>query len=329
MILTLKKKANIKGSLRKNLEHWHHVGADPSAIDTIENGHKIPFFTTHISIFFQNNKSSVQNANFVTCTVKEYLKSGRIKETRAPPYIVSPPTVAKNSRNKPRLILNLRYVNSFVYKDKIKFDDWRTMQDFVDKKGFLYKFDISKGYHHIDIDKNHQKYLGFSWKIDGKIRYFMFTVLPFALCSAPFILTKVMRSLVKFWRREGIKMCVYIDDGLGASPSLDLAVEEAEFLRNSLNQCGFIINSKKSVWQPQKELIWLEIKINLINSRFTIPESRILSIMESIQVTIKNLQYTIARNLSKLCREIISTKFVLGNIAQLKTRNIYTSFKRN
>ena len=261
--------------------------------------------------------------------MKEYLKSGRIKETRSPPYIVSPLTVAKNSHNKPRLILDLRYVNSFVYKDKIKFDDWRTMQDLVDNKGFLYKFDISQGYHHIDIDKNHQKYLGFSWKIDGKIRYFMFTVLPFVLCSAPFILTKVMRSLVKFWRREGIKICVYIDDGLGASPSLDLAVEEAEFVRNSLNQCGFIINSKKSVWQPRKELIWLGIKINLIKSRFTIPESQILSIMESIQVTIKNLQYTIARNLSKLCRKIIPTKFVLGNIAQLKTRNIYTSFKRD
>ena len=45
--------------------------------------------------------------------------------------------------------------------------------------------------------------------------------------------------------------------------------------------------------------------------------------MESIQVTIKNLPYTTARNLSKLCGKIISTKFVLGNIAQLKTRNIY------
>ena len=31
------------------------------------------------------------------------------------------------------------------------------MQDFVDNKGFLYKFDKSQGYHHIDIDKNHQK----------------------------------------------------------------------------------------------------------------------------------------------------------------------------
>ena len=68
----------------------------------------------------------------------------------------------------------------------------------------------------------------------------MFTVLLFGLCSAPFIFTKVMRSLVKFWRREGIKICAYIDDGLGASPSLDLALEEAEFVRNSLTQCGLL-----------------------------------------------------------------------------------------
>ena len=131
-----------------------------------------------------------------------------------------------------------------------------------------------------------------------------------------------MHSLVKFWRSEGIKICVYIDDGLGASSSLDLAVEEAEFVRYSLTQCGFIINSENSVWQLQKELIWLVIKINLINSRFAIPENRILSIIESIQVTIKNLPYTTARNLSKLCGKIICTKFLLGNIAQLKTRII-------
>ena len=28
--------------------------------------------------------------------------------------------------------------------------------------------DIRPGYHHIDIDDNYQKYLGFFWKIDGK-----------------------------------------------------------------------------------------------------------------------------------------------------------------
>ena len=60
-----------------------------------------------------------------------------------------------------------------------------------------------------------------------------------------------------------------------------------------------------------------------MHSRFTIPVDRILAITESIQFTIKNLPYTTAPNLSKLCGKIISTKFVLGNIAEFKIRNLH------
>ena len=35
----LGKKANVKESLHKNLEHRHHIGRNPSVIDTIENGY--------------------------------------------------------------------------------------------------------------------------------------------------------------------------------------------------------------------------------------------------------------------------------------------------
>ena len=34
----LRNKANVKESLHKNLEHWHHIGPNPSVTDTIENG---------------------------------------------------------------------------------------------------------------------------------------------------------------------------------------------------------------------------------------------------------------------------------------------------
>ena len=51
--------------------------------------------------------------------------------------------------------------------------------------------------YHIDTDNNYQKYIRFSWKIDGKIIYFTFIVVPFSFSSAPFIFTKVMRCLVK------------------------------------------------------------------------------------------------------------------------------------
>ena len=140
---TLRDKANVKGILRKNLEHWHHTSANPSVINTVEYGYKI--FTTLVSNFFQNNQSALQNANFVTCNVKELLKSGRIKENRVPLYIVSPLTVAKNSHNKLTLagdIYELTIKYSIVLQVKwttgdknqiadalsrsYDFDDWET-----------------------------------------------------------------------------------------------------------------------------------------------------------------------------------------------------------
>ena len=35
----LTKKDNVKESLHKNLEHWHHIDPNPSVFDTIENGY--------------------------------------------------------------------------------------------------------------------------------------------------------------------------------------------------------------------------------------------------------------------------------------------------
>ena len=52
---TLKNNTNVKGSVHKNIEQWHHKGANPSVTDTIVNGYKIPFFTTLVSNFFQYN----------------------------------------------------------------------------------------------------------------------------------------------------------------------------------------------------------------------------------------------------------------------------------
>ena len=115
---------------------------------------------------------------------------------------------------------------------------------------FLYKFHISHGYHHLDNDNNHLKYFGFSWKIDSKISYFMLTVLPFSLSSAPFIFIKVMRCLVKILEKGRDKKFEYIlTTVLEPPPSLDLVLEETKSDRNSLTQCGFIINLEKSVWQ--------------------------------------------------------------------------------
>ena len=72
---------------------------------------------------FPNNHSALNNANFVTQAVEELLNTGRIKEVKNSPYVVNPLSVSENDSQKLLLILDLRYVNMHVFKDKIKFDD--------------------------------------------------------------------------------------------------------------------------------------------------------------------------------------------------------------
>ena len=122
---------------------------------------------------FPNNHSALHNANFVTQAVEQLLNTGRIKEVKNPPYVVNPLSVSENGSQKLRLILDLRYMNKHVFKGKIKFDNWKIIQDFLEPIDLLFKFDISQGYHHIDIDEQHQKYLGFLWKIKGQTMYFI------------------------------------------------------------------------------------------------------------------------------------------------------------
>ena len=63
-----------------------------------------------------------------------------------------------------------------IYKDKIKYDNWKCFENYLlANRGYLFKFDLKNGYHHIDIFHSHQTYLGFSWDIQGATKYSVFT----------------------------------------------------------------------------------------------------------------------------------------------------------
>ena len=67
------------------------------------------------------------------------------------------------------MILDLRYVNNHLFKDKIIFDDWNSFQNYLEgNNGYLFKFDLKSEYHHVDIFDEHQTYLGFSREINHK-----------------------------------------------------------------------------------------------------------------------------------------------------------------
>ena len=47
-------------------------------------------------------------------------------ETKVPPRVVNPLSVSVRANGKKRLFLDLRYVNKFIGKMHVKYEDWKT-----------------------------------------------------------------------------------------------------------------------------------------------------------------------------------------------------------
>ena len=76
--------------------------------------------------------------------------------------------------------------------------------NYFQKGCFMISFDLKSSYHHIDINTQPPALLGFPWKSqhENSFTFYCFTVLPFGLSTAPFVLTKCIKPLQKHWRNR-------------------------------------------------------------------------------------------------------------------------------
>ena len=113
----------VKGSLRRNISFWHDIGAPEFILSIIQDGYRLPFETIPSGNVLNNNKSSLHYPKFVEETILELSHSYRVVEVQAPPYVVNPLSVSVQPNGKKRLILDLRYVNKHLIKQRVKYED--------------------------------------------------------------------------------------------------------------------------------------------------------------------------------------------------------------
>ena len=179
----------------------------------------------------------------------------------------------------------------------------------------MFKFDLSSGYHHLNICFQQQTFLGFQWNDE----FYCFTVLPFGLCSSGYIFTKVLRPLVRFWRENGTNLILYLDDGLGIT-SNDRCAHDAHFVKDTLTKAGFIINEEKSIFKPCKIIEWLGLVWNSDDFSISVSDKRIQSTKEAILNVLENFPRVSARQLAQITGRIVSLLPVVGNVARLMTK---------
>ena len=114
-------------------------------------------------------------------------------------------------------------------------------------------------------------FLGFEWND----RYYVFTVLPFGLSTACYIFTKLVRPSVRYWRARGIRITVYLGDGLAVASTERQALEGSPLVQSTaLAKAGFAAHPGKSQWAPVQRLVWLGFVIDLAAGRIEVPEGK-------------------------------------------------------
>ena len=178
----------VKGRLRASFQFWKDIGASSSVLNVIQIGYQLLFIETPQKESFKNNKSAISYSSFVSEAILDLLNKGLVVECFHVPHIVNPLSVSVQSSGKLCLILDLRFVNQFLWKEKVHFEDWNIAISYFNRGDFLFTFDLKSGYHHVEIFPEHTKFLSFSWDFGEGSRYFFLQVLPFGLATAPFIL---------------------------------------------------------------------------------------------------------------------------------------------
>lgn len=241
-----------QGKLHANFSFWRDsVKASDFVLDIIQNGYKILFKESPLPYSIENRSSALRRDTFVREAISDLMERGCLREVRCYPQFCNPLHVAVQSSGKLRLILDLSHLNKFIVKKSIKYEDLRTVLQMFSPGMFVFSFDLKSAYHHIDIFEEHMKFLSFKWpSVDGVMKFYEFKVLPFGLTSAPYIFTKVMRQLVKFWRGRGHLALMYLDDGIGGNLSFQSAKNISVQVRNDLTSAGFTPNDKNRIGSP-------------------------------------------------------------------------------
>ena len=311
----------VKGRLRAHVKFWENICAPDWVINTITNGYVIPFDSLPTSAQLHNNHSAMDNNVFVSQAISDLLKLGLIVECPQPPTVINPLSVSFNAKGTPRLILDLRHVNKHIPKPKFRMDDWKVFANYFVPDGFLFKFDMKSGYHHVDIWPDHQQFLGFQWPLNStKMRYFCFTVLPFGLSSAPYLFTKLFRPLVAHWRALGFRIVLFLDDGAGCEHTYAAACSVSASVRQDLISAGVVPNVEKSVWDPTQILEWLGLIWNFAEGYIAISHSRITNFTTALQKFSDNLPFVSPRFIASIVGKIISMSPVIGNVTLIMSR---------
>ena len=288
------------GQIARFASEWSKLTLDPWVLSTVIEGFRLEFLSEPVQHFVQPN-ATMDAQQFECCRqeVSSLLEKGAVvRATQGQGFISSIFLIAKRSGGF-RPIINLRGLNQFLIHQKFKMEGISTVRHTVREGDWLAKLDLKDAYLTVPVYEGHRRFLRFKWGRD----LFEFVSLPFGLSSAPWAFTKLLRVVVAYLRKNGLRLVIYLDDILIVADSESatrLAVSQIKALLQSL---GFVISSEKSEEDPVQSLEYIGLIVNAPSMRLVLPDRKKQDILRLCKVALKD---------ARVCRKDIEK--IIGNL---------------
>lgn len=269
----------IADRLRTCLPAWRHIAKDPFVLEVIEHGYRFNFRSKPptprpAAPLFHGTPAQMadltrQLLEWQRCAVIEPDLS---QPTRRVASLLFP--VPKKDSVEFRWCHDLRYLNDWLKVSQVKYETVESVRQMIRKGDFMTSIDLKSAYSHVLIDPKHRDFLCF----DALGRRWKFRALPFGVSSAPYVFTRVMRTVMQFFRNQGIRISIYLDDMIIMAKTPGLAHLHTQYVLNVLEALGFVINRSKSCLEPSRQISHLGLIFDSYRWQITLPQSKLLNI---------------------------------------------------
>ena len=178
-----------------------------------------------------------------------------------------------------RPVLDVSALNKYVLKTKFSMETPRTVIASLRPGDWMVSLDMQDAYFHIPIHQASQKYLRFVFQD----QVYQFRSLPFGLCTAPQVFTRVLAPLAKWLHLMDINICLYLDDWLLRSTSKEQCVEDRDKTLRLAQELGLLINKNKSQLDPSQQRTYLGMTLDALTFRVFPSIKRVDSCLHLVQ----------------------------------------------
>ncbi|KAA6361793.1 MAG: putative reverse transcriptase, partial [Streblomastix strix] len=196
--------------------------------------------------------------------------------------------IPKKEDHKWRKIMDCSILNKELKGEHFLMEDVTTLRELIKEKDWAIKIDLQSAFHHIPVNENLKRYLGFQFQE----RFYQYRAMCFGIKHAPLIFYKTLRPIIQQIRDKLHLRCIaYCDDLIFLNKNhLELSHQAFQIVQ-TLQQFGFKISVEKSNLIPTQKFEFLgwEFNTNSNTLKMTLDRKQkmIFTINKWISITLR------------------------------------------